>query len=130
MRKTILSTLILLLATLLAGSCSWDLNPQPTVTVTKTDDIHNGKGTIELHFNPPIQQDIILKTSVTYESIGTHIYQRQIEVPAWAPKATVNFDVAYDPRRDIGMEITFKLVKAYGDCMIGNPSEVTLKIIE
>lgn len=130
MKKTILSTLLLLLATLLAGSCSWDLDPQPTVTVTKTDDIHGGKGTVELHFNPPVKQDIILKTSVTYDSVGTHTYQRQIEVPAWTPKATVNLDIAYDPQRDTGMQLTFKLVKAYGDCLIGNPSEVTLKIID
>lgn len=128
MRKTILSTLLLLLASLLAGSCSWNLDPQPTVTVTKTDDIHSGKGTVELHFNPSVKQDIILKASVTYESVGSHNYQQQIEVPAWTSKTTVNIEVAYDPQRDTGMELTFELVKAYGDCLIGEPSEVTLKI--
>ena len=128
--KKHLKLLTLLVLAVTAVSCSWDLDPQPTVTVDKIQDIQNGAGKIILRFNPAVKQNVILKTNISYTTSIEHSYNTQLEIPAWTDEATVNLDVLYIPKTDTGMEITFKLLKVYGDCAIGSPSEVTLVITD
>ena len=130
MKRILLTAILLLLTGILPSSCTWDLNPQPTVTAEKIEDISDGIGKVILHFEPAIRQDIILKTAAVYYTDCETVTPGQIEVPAWTRNLTINFRVIYNSRTDVGMDVTFKIVKAYGDCQIGNPSEVTLKILK
>ena len=130
MRKIVSTLFLLLLTALFPVSCSWDINPQPTVTVEKVEDISDGLGKIVLHFNPAIQQDIILNTAAIYVTESETVTPGQIEIPAWTRKTNINFKVNYNRETDIGLEVTFRITKVYGDCQIGEPSETTLKILK
>ena len=128
MKKSI-QAITLLFVMLITVSCSWDLNPDPKVTVEKIEDISDGVGKIVLHFEPAVQQDIILKTESVYFTDCETVTPGQIEIPAWAKNVTINFRVIYNPKTDVGLQVTFKITQAYGECLIGEPSEATLTIL-